>query len=79
MFERYQTDSPSLGRFLERSLHKILDRPEDTFIQGRRNLVIYGPVGTGKTHLAIAAVYGNIKIPKMINWISPKTVQNSPF
>lgn len=31
------------------------DLTEGTFIQGRRNLVLYGPVGTGKTHLAIAA------------------------
>jgi DNA replication protein DnaC len=31
------------------------DLTEDTFIEGRRNLVLYGPVGTGKTHLAIAA------------------------
>ncbi len=30
------------------------DLTEGTFIQGRRNLVLYGPVGTGKTHLAIA-------------------------
>jgi len=30
------------------------DLAEGTFIQGRRNLVLYGPVGTGKTHLAIA-------------------------
>ncbi len=25
-----------------------------TFISGKRNLVMYGPVGTGKTHLAVA-------------------------
>jgi DNA replication protein DnaC len=31
------------------------DLTEGTFIQGKRNLVLYGPVGTGKTHLAIAA------------------------
>jgi DNA replication protein DnaC len=31
------------------------DLTEGTFIEGRRNLVLYGPVGTGKTHLAIAA------------------------
>ncbi|WP_246120584.1 IS21-like element helper ATPase IstB [Cohnella terricola] len=30
------------------------DLADGTFIQGRRNLVLYGPVGTGKTHLAIA-------------------------
>ena len=30
------------------------DLTEGTFIQGQRNLVLYGPVGTGKTHLAIA-------------------------
>lgn len=28
---------------------------EVTFIENRENLVLYGPVGTGKTHLAIAA------------------------
>ncbi|WP_135557774.1 IS21-like element helper ATPase IstB [Paenibacillus cymbidii] len=31
------------------------DLTEGTFIEARRNLVLYGPVGTGKTHLAIAA------------------------
>jgi DNA replication protein DnaC len=31
------------------------DLAEGMFIQGKRNLVLYGPVGTGKTHLAIAA------------------------
>jgi DNA replication protein len=31
------------------------DLTEGTFIEGRRNLVLYGPVGTGKTHLAISA------------------------
>lgn len=31
------------------------DLTEGTFIEGRRNLVLYGPIGTGKTHLAIAA------------------------
>jgi len=31
------------------------DLTDGTFIEGRRNLVLYGPVGTGKTHLAIAA------------------------
>lgn len=30
------------------------DLTEGTFIQGKRNLVLYGPVGTGKTHLATA-------------------------
>jgi DNA replication protein DnaC len=30
------------------------DLTEATFIQAKRNLVLYGPVGTGKTHLAIA-------------------------
>jgi DNA replication protein DnaC len=30
------------------------DLTEGTFIHGKRNLVLYGPVGTGKTHLAIA-------------------------
>jgi DNA replication protein DnaC len=30
------------------------DLTEGAFIHGRRNLVLYGPVGTGKTHLAIA-------------------------
>jgi len=30
------------------------DLTEGTFVHGRRNLVLYGPVGTGKTHLAIA-------------------------
>ncbi|MGG1940427.1 IS21-like element helper ATPase IstB [Paenibacillus polymyxa] len=30
------------------------DLAEGTFIQGRRNLLLYGPVGTGKTRLAIA-------------------------
>ena len=31
------------------------DLTEGAFIEGRRNLVLYGPVGTGKTHLAIVA------------------------
>ncbi|MEK3885764.1 IS21-like element helper ATPase IstB [Paenibacillus sp. PL2-23] len=31
------------------------DLEDGTFIQAKRNLVLYGPVGTGKTHLAIAA------------------------
>jgi len=30
------------------------DLTDGTFIHGWRNLVLYGPVGTGKTHLAIA-------------------------
>lgn len=30
------------------------DLTDCAFIQARRNLVLYGPVGTGKTHLAIA-------------------------
>ncbi len=34
---------------------KWSDLTEGAFIKGRRNLVLYGPVGTGKTHLAIAA------------------------
>ncbi|MCZ8514951.1 ATP-binding protein [Paenibacillus filicis] len=31
------------------------DLAEGTFIQGKRNLVLYGPVGTGKPNLAIVA------------------------
>lgn len=31
------------------------DLTDGTFIHGRRNWCCYGPVGTGKTHLAIAA------------------------
>ena len=34
---------------------KWYDLTEGGFIQGRRNLVLYGPVGTGKTHLALAS------------------------
>ena len=31
------------------------DLEECTFIDARRNLVLFGPVGTGKSHLAVAA------------------------
>jgi len=33
---------------------KWSDLTDAVFIQAKRNLVLYGPVGTGKTHLAIA-------------------------
>jgi DNA replication protein DnaC len=33
---------------------KWSDLTDGVFIQAKRNLVLYGPVGTGKTHLAIA-------------------------
>jgi DNA replication protein DnaC len=43
--------------FANLKLPPVLSRAElesTSFIEERRNLVLYGPVGTGKTHLAIA-------------------------
>lgn len=43
--------------FVNLKLPPLLERSEletASFIGGKRNLVLYGPVGTGKTHLAIA-------------------------
>ncbi|MFC5527898.1 ATP-binding protein [Cohnella yongneupensis] len=45
------------------------DLTEGTFIEGRRNLVLYGPVGTGKTQLTIAA-----GLPRLRAWHDGKVL-----
>lgn len=49
-FESYETNRVTMPEGL--SLEAVADC---SFIQDQLNLVLYGPVGTGKTHMAVAA------------------------
>ena len=49
-FEGYSYDSVKFPRAFNREGLELLD-----FVPERKNLVLYGPVGVGKTHMAIAA------------------------
>lgn len=49
-FDEYETDRVSFPEGLT-----LEDICEGTFIDERLNLIFFGPVGTGKTHMAVAA------------------------
>ena len=47
------------------------------FIEHKHNLVLYGPVGVGKTHMAIAAGVNACRKGYKVNWQRPGRMEHS--